>query len=164
MMMYEDTATKRLADYYIWPIDDLPQPSGQSDIKIAVRLSYTPHAKIDEIGQRTKPSNKAAVDARRPVEYADVRPRSQELQDGPTDVREPVDGGRQRCDKRQLFRHAGSPTIRAHPSRICSAARFGVYSEMTARQCLATATLSAANSIVDNMARANASISPTSNE
>src|ERR1700738_1302480 len=100
-MMYENTTTKRLADDYVGPIDDLPQPSGQSEIKIGVRLSCTPHAIIDEIGQRTKPRSKAAADARRPVEHADVRPGSQEFQHGPADVRESVDRRRQRRNKCQ---------------------------------------------------------------
>jgi len=86
MMMYVNTTTKRFTDDYVGPIDDLPQPSGQSEIKTGVRLSYTPHTIIDEIGQRTKPCNKAAVDARRPVEYADGRPGSQEFQHDPADI------------------------------------------------------------------------------
>src|ERR1700716_2554117 len=119
MMVYENTTTKRFADDYVWPIDDLPQPSGQSQIKIGVGLPDAPHAVVDEIGQRTEPCGKAAVDGRCSVEYADFRSGPQEVQHRLADVSESVDGGRERCNKCQLFRHAGSPTMRVHPSIIC---------------------------------------------
>src|ERR1700731_2218461 len=104
-MVYENAVTKYFTDEYVWPIDDLSQPSGEPDIKVGFLVLGAPDAISDQIHQWAKSGGQARLGSGWPIEdrYGGCLP--QAFEHGRTDIREPMDRRRQWRNKRDLFIH-----------------------------------------------------------